>query len=249
MPTSVTAAEFAVYKADFSKLDRDQSGVLNGDELRALAEQQLGRACNDNEFGAFVKSFDLNNDGKVDLGEYLTAILGQGWTVSGTGSVVTLNVYNVTNMGALGVVNTFTADTIEAGGAFHGAIESYNSREWSFGMTNQGTGVYGSPARGDTMHSFKESILLGVTSFSEAQVAAAIEQMSLEWQGTDYNLLNRNCCSFSDAFAQKLGVGPIPKWVNRFAGIGDSIVQAGASGADKAADMAGNLFGAAKSLF
>ena len=115
---------------------------------------------------------------------------------------------------------------------------------------DQGTGVYGSPARGDTMHSFKESILLGectdcvwadcvctdcvcvdcvwadcvctdcgwadcgwadyvmpgVTSFSEAQVAAAIEQMSLEWQGTDYNLLNRNCCSFSDAFAQKLGV-------------------------------------------
>ena len=40
---------------------------------------------------------------------------------------------------------------------------------------------------------------------------AILSKMQGEWMGPSYDLLRKNCCSFSDAFCIELGVGPIPK--------------------------------------
>merc|ERR1719282_274777 len=44
--------------------------------------------------------------------------------------------------------------------------------------------------------------------------------MSKKWLGEDYDLLRKNCCHFSNEFAKRLGVGPIPNWVLNLAGAG-----------------------------
>ena len=52
---------------------------------------------------------------------------------------------------------------------------------------------------------------------------AILSKMQGEWMGPSYDLLRKNCCSFSDAFCIELGVGPIPKWVHRLADAGAAI--------------------------
>ena len=44
--------------------------------------------------------------------------------------------------------------------------------------------------------------------------------MKPEWMGPTYDLLRKNCCYFSEAFAVRLGVGYLPKWVNHLAHVG-----------------------------
>ena len=52
---------------------------------------------------------------------------------------------------------------------------------------------------------------------------AIITRFMEEWPGTGYDLLRRNCCSFSDALCVALGVGPIPTWVHRLADAGAAL--------------------------
>ena len=77
----VTDEEFAVHKADFDKFDKDGSGKLDGDELEQLVMHQLGRKPDRAILDAFLKSFDVDSDGKIDLNEYLNVVLGKGWKV------------------------------------------------------------------------------------------------------------------------------------------------------------------------
>ena len=60
------------------------------------------------------------------------------------GLPVTLHVYDL-GRGQLKAVGTHWA------GAFHSAVE-VNDREWSFGATDQGSGVFSNAPRGCTMH-------------------------------------------------------------------------------------------------
>lgn len=103
-------------------------------------------------------------------------------------------------------------------GAFHSAVELYG-REWSFGMTNNdwSTGVTEHLPGQNADHSFRETLSMGVTRCSEAQVLQIIHEMKREWRGCTYNLFARNCHNFSDAFCQRLGVGRVPPWVNDLA--------------------------------
>merc|ERR1719191_1919491 len=50
--------------------------------------------------------------------------------------------------------------------------------------------------------------------------------MAPVWGGKSYDLVRRNCCSFANEFCEKLGVGPIPGWVNRLAQVGASTLLA-----------------------
>eukprot|EP00658_Telonema_sp_P-2_P081135 TRINITY_DN823_c0_g1_i2.p1 TRINITY_DN823_c0_g1~~TRINITY_DN823_c0_g1_i2.p1 ORF type:complete len:260 (-),score=76.47 TRINITY_DN823_c0_g1_i2:186-965(-) len=79
----LTKQEFAVFKEDFDEFDTDSNGLIDGEELRALANKQLDRECTDTEFAEFLKSIDLNADGKVDLEEYISSIVGKGWEAEG----------------------------------------------------------------------------------------------------------------------------------------------------------------------
>ena len=60
------------------------------------------------------------------------------------GLPVTLHVYDL-GRGQLKAIGTHWA------GAFHSAVE-VNDREWSFGATDKGSGVFSNAPRGCTMH-------------------------------------------------------------------------------------------------
>jgi len=122
------------------------------------------------------------------------------------GQPVRLHVYTVLTNDYLGKLNQFTRDTLDSGGVFHAAVEVYGACEWSFGATNRGTGVYSSSPRADEQHTFRETVEMGFTSMSEEEYRKVLAEMMHDWQGPDYNVLNRNCCSFADELLQKLGV-------------------------------------------
>ncbi|PUZ43095.1 hypothetical protein GQ55_9G634400 [Panicum hallii var. hallii] len=139
---------------------------------------------------------------------------------------VVLHVYDVTKTGSektdntVRKINRFFKDGIGVGGIFHSAVQVYGEEEWSFGLCYRGTGVFCCPVRQNPMYTFRESIVLGVTSFSNSEVNQILIQLSHEWPGCSYDLLSRNCNHFTNAFCQKLGARKIPGWVNRFANAG-----------------------------
>ena len=66
----------------------------------------------------------------------------------------------------------------------------------------------------------------GVTALSPARVRNILGALQAAWQGHEYDLLARNCNHFCEAFAEMLGVGSLPPWVNRFASQADATVAA-----------------------
>eukprot|EP00656_Telonema_subtile_P041387 TRINITY_DN4653_c0_g1_i2.p2 TRINITY_DN4653_c0_g1~~TRINITY_DN4653_c0_g1_i2.p2 ORF type:complete len:197 (-),score=37.91 TRINITY_DN4653_c0_g1_i2:323-913(-) len=78
----LTQAEFDVYQRDFAQIDHCGTGFLQHPEVRALADKQLGRACSDGEFAAFLARVDLNQDGEIDLSEYVRMVVGGDWTLA-----------------------------------------------------------------------------------------------------------------------------------------------------------------------
>lgn len=113
--------------------------------------------------------------------------------------------------------------------------------EWSYGFVDgAGSGVFSAEpgacaaATPDgTAAAFKhrEAVLMGATSLTEAEIAGVLDTLDGEWQGSEYDLLRRNCCHFSDALCQALGVGKAPKWVTNLAGAGATLSDAQAKAA------------------
>mmetsp|Transcript_27106 Transcript_27106/g.68203 ORF Transcript_27106/g.68203 Transcript_27106/m.68203 type:complete len:286 (-) Transcript_27106:388-1245(-) len=134
---------------------------------------------------------------------------------------VTLNIYDVTNTtneqanAVIMRVNNVTRD-FSMGGVFHGAVE-LNGKEWSFGYCDDGSGVYACLPKLNPQYTYRESVPMGVTALTLPQVNAVLQELRLRWQGNTYDLLGRNCCHFCEEFCSKLGVGPVPAWLNRFA--------------------------------
>ena len=74
-------------------------------------------------------------------------------------------------------------------------------------------------------YTFRESILLGMTSLSPHAVKQVLSELKQKWDGESYDLLTRNCCHFCEEFVDLLGVGPIPTWVNQLARHGISFCE------------------------
>lgn len=133
---------------------------------------------------------------------------------------VTLHVYAVGHAEAVSRINHVAQDILGEGGVFHGAIEIYD-KEWSFGGTDEDTpGIFCNEPGRCSMHTYRESVYLGDCKKKPEQVEKIIKEMLPDWNGLSYDLLHKNCCSFSDAFAVNLGVGHIPEWVHHLAHIG-----------------------------
>lgn len=71
-------------------------------------------------------------------------------------------------------------------------------------------------------YTFRESVLVGATELSRAEVRALMSDLATEFPGDAYNLVSRNCNHFCDAACRRLVAGRarIPRWVNRLAKIG-----------------------------
>ena len=70
----ITRKEFAVYRDDFTAFDCDGNGALDQDEIMALMERQCGHKLSEAEARqakSFLRTVDLNRDGRVSLHEYL----------------------------------------------------------------------------------------------------------------------------------------------------------------------------------
>lgn len=135
---------------------------------------------------------------------------------------VTLNIYDVHGHEAAVSINKGLRAL--GTGAYHAAVE-VRGVEWSYGLREEGTGVFDCEPRGceDGGHKYRESLPMGDTSMSSEEIDALIEKLKGEWKGADYDLLKKNCCSFSNAMCQELGVGPIPSWVMNLAGAGSMV--------------------------
>jgi len=132
-------------------------------------------------------------------------------TVMNDPAPVVLHVYNL--HGVSSTVNKLMRHTV-GGQVLHAGVEVYG-QEWSYGETEEGSGVTRcKPKSEQAGHHFCESVYMGETRLSKQAVKELLREFAREWRGQDYNLIRHNCCHFSDSFCQRLGVGPIPKYVN-----------------------------------
>lgn len=130
-------------------------------------------------------------------------------------NVVLINVYELF---AFGHMNRITApESLNLGGAFHVGVVVYG-REWSYGGGSlRSSGLVCEPPRSNRQHRFRETLVMGKTPLSESQVSLILSGLMREWLPGDYHWLHRNCLAFANEFCQRLGVGRIPAWIDRFA--------------------------------
>mmetsp|Transcript_55751 Transcript_55751/g.155396 ORF Transcript_55751/g.155396 Transcript_55751/m.155396 type:complete len:245 (+) Transcript_55751:1624-2358(+) len=131
---------------------------------------------------------------------------------------VTLRVYDVTCNPKINKANNVLR--VIGAGAYHTAVEVYG-REWSYGATlTDSTGVFWCEPCQCCAHTYREAVDMGVAELSQEAVDALLTEMCYEWRGTEYDLLRKNCCHFSDEFCERLGVGGIPTYLLNLASIG-----------------------------
>ena len=141
---------------------------------------------------------------------------------------VLLNIYDLGDSKAIQRLNVILKPM--GSGAYHAAVQVYG-QEWSFGglgvddPIEEGfeTGIWSCRPQGCRQHSYRESIQMGHTSYSHAQVLEIIRDMMEDWPMNSYQILRRNCCHFCDALCQLIGVGPLPAWILNLAGVGASL--------------------------
>jgi len=133
---------------------------------------------------------------------------------------VTLHIYDVSNKSTVKQVNALL--NAVGTGAFHGGVEVYG-KEWSYGYTKHGTGVFCNAPRGCKMHRYRESVEMGQTSLSRHTVENLIGGLEWTWQGVQYSVLERNCVTFCDELCRLLGVNPVPDRVKHLSSTGATL--------------------------
>lgn len=163
---------------------------------------------------------------QVHRDSYNYCLLGNvaAYSREATETPVTLHVYDlgVTDLAPATLAQVNKLCRIAGAGAFHAAVEVYG-KEWSFGHTEEGTGIFSCEPTKCDVHKYREGIAMGHTALTRKEVVELLSSLEAEWLGQQYDLLWRNCCHFSDAFCRRLGVGPIPAWVTNLAGAGATL--------------------------
>lgn len=98
-----------------------------------------------------------------------------------------------------------------------------NGKEYAYGGHEQRgmTGVYWTkPKTEPPGGTFKSEILHGFTLRSHDEIESILKEASETFQGTAYNLLNKNCNHFTQYLCEKLTGRSGPAWLNRAASIG-----------------------------
>merc|ERR1711869_29425 len=63
---------------------------------------------------------------------------------------------------------------------------------------------------------YRSSIPIGHTKYGPEEVDLILEdEIFSKWPGRSYDMLARNCCSFSRSFCKRLTGACIPDWVDR----------------------------------
>jgi len=158
-----------------------------------------------------------------------------------TDDTVWLNIYDLSEEWLL--ANDIFQEVVELGGAFHAGVEIYG-REWSFGYE----GVCCQWPKSHDVHVYRSSIPIGHTKYGPEEVDLILEdEMFSKWPGRSYDMLSRNCCSFSRSFCKRLTGSCIPDWVDRLPRALDAVRKPVKGMADVATGMNRILAGSAVS--
>lgn len=134
-------------------------------------------------------------------------------------SAVLLNVYDLTEDYI--TANDIFQEALDIGGAFHAGVEVYG-REFSFARD----GIYASIPRVHEVHLWRMAIFIGFTEYTLDEINDIVDdELSESWPGSSYDLLSRNCCSFSRYFCDRIAHQCIPDWVDRLARIANTASQ------------------------
>ncbi|CAL5037168.1 unnamed protein product [Urochloa decumbens] len=126
---------------------------------------------------------------------------------------VYLNVYDVTP--ANGYARWLGLGVYHSGVQVHGVEYAYGAHDGA------SSGIFEVVPRRCPGYAFRESVLVGATELTRAEVRAVMAELAAEFPGDAYNLVSRNCNHFCDAACRRLVArARIPRWVNRLAKIG-----------------------------
>ncbi|KAI1754079.1 PPPDE putative peptidase domain-containing protein [Xylaria castorea] len=138
-------------------------------------------------------------------------------TLSLTRIEIVINVYDLLPPGRLSSV-LWTVGT----SLLHSGV-AINGKEYAYGGHDRpgATGVYWTqPKTEPPGGTFRTEILQGFTFATQAEIDSIIQRASVEFDGSTYNILTRNCNHFTSYLCQKLTGRPGPGWLNRAASIG-----------------------------
>ncbi|CAL5046411.1 unnamed protein product [Urochloa decumbens] len=126
---------------------------------------------------------------------------------------VYLNVYDVTP--ANGYARWLGLGVYHSGVQVHGVEYAYGAHDGA------SSGIFEVVPRRCPGYAFRESVLVGATELTRAEVRAVMVELAADFPGDAYNLVSRNCNHFCDAACRRLVArARIPRWVNRLAKIG-----------------------------
>jgi len=130
-----------------------------------------------------------------------------------TGEGVFVHLYDLSD--ALAQINSVAIDIMGIGGALHVGVEVFGV-EYSFGTG----GVSCSVPKQNRHYAFRQTVNMGLTPLSRAEIEQAMHFMLKDWPGSGYDLFSKNCGTFCQALCVRIGVGSLPPWVNRIAEAG-----------------------------
>lgn len=143
----------------------------------------------------------------------------RGASAAASSALVSLHVYDVGSTTLNDVLRPMGT------GIFHCGVEVYFF-EWAFcsvGDSVTGSGIFCAPPKEACNYDYRETVAMGHTAMSVAQVRSLIEYLQERWPADGYSTLRRNCCHFASELCQLLGVGDIPPWITHMAGAGASL--------------------------
>ncbi|KAI0798985.1 PPPDE putative peptidase domain-containing protein [Xylaria sp. FL0064] len=138
-------------------------------------------------------------------------------TLSLTRTEIVINVYDLLSPGRLSSVLWAVGTSL-----LHSGVV-INGKEYAYGGHDRPgvTGVYWTQPKTDPPGgTFRTEILQGFTFATQAEIDSIVHRASLEFDGSAYNILTRNCNHFTSYLCQKLTGRPGPPWLNRAASIG-----------------------------
>ena len=89
------------------------------------------------------------------------------------------------------------------GGLYHVGVVYYEL-EWSFGASEDGTGIFWCEPQKGTIGSFKESLTMGESDRTIDETITELKNLLSRWKAKDYNSLSRICLHFSQYFLRFL---------------------------------------------
>eukprot|EP00927_Polykrikos_kofoidii_P017828 TRINITY_DN18168_c0_g2_i1.p1 TRINITY_DN18168_c0_g2~~TRINITY_DN18168_c0_g2_i1.p1 ORF type:complete len:513 (+),score=61.60 TRINITY_DN18168_c0_g2_i1:80-1540(+) len=154
----------------------------------------------------------VESDGKTEVNGFASAEPCEACADSqhGTAGVV-LSIYDATMCRLVEVFNDVALAL--GGGAYHVGVVVHR-QEWSFGQSDYGTGISSVRPRRHPSHRFRNSERIGFTRLTSRETSAVVAELADSWPGNKYNLFQRNCVHFAQAFCKRLGCSPVPSWLD-----------------------------------